>query len=250
MRLHEAVWVYAEQHGNDYAREYATLRKILSRYSVVEQKRLMLLTPDDSFPEGSNGILDGRNRYGQTKKKATRHPRSAATSNPAVEMKSPNSNFQSKFHAARAKLQTAKSKYHSVMMTENLLSLNTGYNQGNMSGVIHSIVGGVQHAILYARSNDKVSNPDDAYAAVATHVSDVLASAIGISRFEPEPLSSDELPSAKFAKARIDKAFGHYQLSRREAEQLSGGIDFDLPSEALLESTHSYFGDMHLPAEK
>ncbi|OWY91268.1 Acetylpolyamine aminohydrolase [Phytophthora megakarya] len=64
------------------------------------------------------------------------------------------------------------------------------------------------HGNEYAREYATFrSNAEDAYANVATHVTDVLASAIGISRFELEPLSSDELPSAEFVKARMAKVF-------------------------------------------
>ncbi|ETK79161.1 hypothetical protein F441_15225 [Phytophthora nicotianae CJ01A1] len=97
MRVHKAVWHFAVTGGNDYARRYAINRLELDDSMQIERdskflrgrggmrlrsawyklgdkecKRRMLVTPDDTFPEGTNGILDERKRGSRIRAKNTK----------------------------------------------------------------------------------------------------------------------------------------------------------------------------------
>ncbi|KAE9326020.1 hypothetical protein PF008_g16745 [Phytophthora fragariae] len=87
MRVHNAVWAFAESFGNDWARDYARERKTMSEpdrkkkdtkwlvghggkrlrdlwFGVPVGKRqlLMEITPDSSFPVDTDGVCDERQK--------------------------------------------------------------------------------------------------------------------------------------------------------------------------------------------
>ncbi|KAF4032732.1 hypothetical protein GN244_ATG15378 [Phytophthora infestans] len=227
MLIHEAVWIFAERSGNDHARKYASLRNGTTgtdrlkkdskwlrghggrrlrelRYQVPlhDREPMMQKHPDPTFPSGFDGIFDERRRSSQQRGSKRMLQNSPANDNIDSENEDPDLQRQFEF------LSAARSSYHLLASREHV---QTEYNRGGFSGVVETTILSMKHAILFARSKDRATTPDEAFAAVCGRVTDVIASALGIIRFEPEVVSESEEPSAQFAEAKIKKAFDTYK---------------------------------------
>jgi len=263
MRLHAAGWEFAETHGNDHARAYAAKRKELEKndlkikdskwlrghdgvrlrsmwnaLSADQQTAMMLKTCDPSFPVGTFGILDERSKL--VDKFGAEIRREVKIRKKSTHELSSKVKQGSRRSEAVGKLVSARAKYHGVSCKEQRALVSLHYDRGSMAGVMKAIVAGVQNTIQLARVTDRASTAEEAYAALATKLTDVFASVIGISSFDPESDSSEDAPSEEFALAIMQKAFDKLETVQRKVEQET--MNSNMTKDAILEDTHIYFG--------
>ncbi|KAE9200930.1 hypothetical protein PF002_g21683 [Phytophthora fragariae] len=142
-----------------------------------------------------------------------------------------------------ARLVRARSAYHKTVAAEQLLRVDTAYNNGDMTSLLHAVVAAVQHTLLLARSEGRASTAEEAYAAAAARLTDVFAVAIGVNKFDPDPADEIERPSAEFAEAKISKVEEQYRSAVQDAYQQCANDNRDEdPDAPLLEPDHAYFG--------
>ncbi|EGZ14513.1 hypothetical protein PHYSODRAFT_505000 [Phytophthora sojae] len=266
MRVHNAVWAFAESSGNDWARDYARERRTKSEpdrqkkdtkwlvghggkrlrdlwfaLPVDQRQLLMEQTPDSSFPVDTDGVCDERKtpraqRGGNvvTDNSSTHRTNSASTT---VGNGSAATGLQNKLVIMRS----ARANYHRIASDEHMIKLQTAYDHGNIGGVVDALVRSVAHAIHLARSQDRTSTVEETYQAVCIRVSDVLRPALNMTRFEPE-FQSDPL-SPEFAAARLAKALKGYRsgVVSVHDEFRAQGVVAD-PDRAILKVSHSLFG--------
>ncbi|EGZ21761.1 hypothetical protein PHYSODRAFT_495862 [Phytophthora sojae] len=171
MKMHAAVWHFAETDGNKYAKKYARKRKgvnatdressaskwlrnhggkrIRDAWKALSPKtkaRLMQETPDGTFPDQSEGILDERT-------KATAQPTSVAMPSTIQTKRNTNASCKDLTHL-RAVLNRNRSKYYGMVCKEEELQIKTTYNIGSVAGVIEAMASGVTNAICLAHSRD------------------------------------------------------------------------------------------------
>ncbi|KAE9313155.1 hypothetical protein PF008_g19808 [Phytophthora fragariae] len=142
-----------------------------------------------------------------------------------------------------ARLVRARSAYHKTVAAEQLLRVDTAYNNGDMTSLLHAVVAAVQHTLLLARSEGRASTAEEAYAAAAARLTDVFAVAIEVNKFDPDPADEIERPSAEFAEAKISKVEEQYRSAVQDAYQQCANDNRDEdPDAPLLEPDHAYFG--------
>ncbi|KAE9346013.1 hypothetical protein PR003_g7639 [Phytophthora rubi] len=300
MRVHNALWVLAETKGNDRARKYAQnrkmacpsdrtqmdskwlrghggtrLRKLWFSLPLEERVQLLKATPDSTFPETTNGVLDERLKRGRKRVKsritnelsrksavrlesdtgfeekqqtaleldATSAVRLGSISEDQRERRFQVPHQVSPLQVKTKEMLAGRSKYHKTASQEYLLKLQTNYDRGSLVGVIESTVQSVKHAIQLAWAEDRPRSANEAFEAVCSRVSDVFATAIGTSKFPPEPLSDSGTPSPSFAKARIDKAHSAYKASVMAIHDVCSSIGVgDGPDYTILNPDHAYLG--------
>ncbi|KAE9337329.1 hypothetical protein PF008_g12586 [Phytophthora fragariae] len=134
MRAHNAVWLFAEAVGNEYARWYASIRqtlleserrardttflcgrggdKIRDAWRDIgpdERERLIQATPDSSFPNDTYGIMDERRSYpGQRKQKSGATTATKITVKKTTAKKTTAKTNTAKKIAAKTKTTTVK----------------------------------------------------------------------------------------------------------------------------------------------
>ncbi|EGZ14081.1 hypothetical protein PHYSODRAFT_512693 [Phytophthora sojae] len=259
MKMHAAVWHFADTDGNKYTKKYARkgkglhatdressdskwlrnhggkrIRDAWKALSPKTKARLMQETPDDTFPDQSEGILDERT-------KATPQPTSVAMPSTIRTKRKTNASCKDLTHL-RAVLNRNRSKYYSVVCEEEELRIKTAYNNGSLAGVIEAMASGVKNAIYLAHSRDRCQTSTDAFRAVCLRVGDVLTSAMSNTSFPPEPNYDSDAPSPEFAAGRINQAWRNYQHSVKELRSAlaQNGVDGD-PDPSLLASIHPAF---------
>ncbi|KAJ8525808.1 hypothetical protein ON010_g15306 [Phytophthora cinnamomi] len=190
MKVHLAVWFYAETKGNAYARAYAKKRKLFDsdqkriqnskwirgrggqrlreawlKLSKAAKKRWFAAHPDHDFKGESNGIQDDRKSKKKTEGAAriesanqeeSHQPPRADTSTRHLPIRQTNVDPEPQgSKVLKQKMQLLKkhrSTYHQVVCEEENLRVDTAYNRGNMTGVITSLASGVQNAILQRKN--------------------------------------------------------------------------------------------------
>ncbi|OWY91018.1 hypothetical protein PHMEG_00040572 [Phytophthora megakarya] len=233
MRAHAAVWIYAQQYGNPYPKAYACKRSKLQGINKVEsdskwlrgrggmrlrqawflvpearRNALMLDTPDSSFPNGTNGIIDERTTRGRrTTKTATAETNESSTS--SVEN---NSQFRLKLSA----MTRARTHFHEITCKEKQLRVHAEYNRGSLVGALTATIESVRSAILLAHAADSPSSAKDAFVAVCSRLTDVFASVLGATKFAPEP--NDDPPCEEYPKTRIHKAEAKFLDALRDLQ--------------------------------
>ncbi|EGZ04331.1 hypothetical protein PHYSODRAFT_320419 [Phytophthora sojae] len=238
MRLHQAVWLYASLHGNDYARAYAKERLQLSEDArrvrdskwllnkggvrlreqwralpSPKRRRLLQETPDLSFPEGVDGILDERRRNLPRQKSVLESARELS----ATDMTSPD------VADKVVRMANARSNYHQILCEEHRLRVRAEYNRGSLAGVLESAASSVISAVALAKADcptttkaDCPTTSDEAFAAVCTRLTCVLGTMLGTAQFDPDP--DDDQPSRAFSESRIQAARRKYDVSVREVQ--------------------------------
>jgi hypothetical protein len=282
MRVHKALWKFAEISGNDYARKYAIKRKqtnvkerakgdskwlrghggkrlrtLWLSLPIEDRQALMNKTPDPSFPADTSVVFDEQFRKAphvegnarQSEQAGGLFRGSAASSSTGtveVQMNQDRSASQitsAAFQKNVAVMKSARAAYHRIASREYMVKMQTAYNRGNMAGVIESTVYSVVHAIHLAHAHDPPSSAVKAFEAICERVSDVLGPALTMSRFDPELRSDSETPSPEFAAKLLSKALGAYQRSVTFVHEECRADGVKIdPDRAILEATHSLFG--------
>ncbi|EGZ22888.1 hypothetical protein PHYSODRAFT_378231, partial [Phytophthora sojae] len=204
MRMHAAVWLFAETNGNDYARACAAkrktfpaevkkvkdsnwikrsggvrLRRMWTALTIDDRRRLMEQTPDDTFPPGTEGILDERTRL------AIDGEPTGGSDHISDTNVLPTSTIYPELQSKLIRLQRAQANFHEVVGKECMLRLDAHYNEGSLSGVIDSTVTWVQHAVLLSRARDRPGTAAEAYESIARRLTDVFRFALGTTRLSP-----------------------------------------------------------------
>ncbi|KAE9187540.1 hypothetical protein PF005_g20413 [Phytophthora fragariae] len=269
MRAHNVMWLFAKEFGNLYAKDYADKRQGVSEQAIMrmdskwlrgkggvrvrkawltlseeERNTRMQQLPDSSFPPGTNGILDERFNQDQRDRSVRQRRDSRVVSPQPLRawplVDGPN---QRGLQGRIARLVRARSAYHKTVAAEQLLRVDTAYNNGDMTSLLHAVVAAVQHTLLLARSEGRASTAEEAYAAAAARLTDVFAVAIGVNKFDPDPADEIERPSAEFAEAKISKVEEQYRSAVQDAYQQCANDNRDEdPDAPLLEPDHAYFG--------
>jgi hypothetical protein len=282
MRVHEALWKFAEIRGNDYARTYAIKRKQTNEKErakgdskwlrghgdkrlrtlwlslpIEDRQALMSKTPDPSFPMETTGVFDERFRKARRVEVNARQSEqaggvhrglvaSSSTGTGEVHAHQDRADSQSTsavFQKKVAVMKSARAAYHRIVSREHMIKLQTAYDRGNMAGVIESIVYSVVHAIHLARAQDSPTSAVEAFEAVCERVADVFGPALCISRFDPELPSDSDTPSPEFAAKILSKALGPYQRSVTLVHEECRAQGVKIdPDRAILKATHSLFG--------
>ncbi|OWY94141.1 hypothetical protein PHMEG_00036215 [Phytophthora megakarya] len=251
MRAHAAVWIYAQQYSNPYAKAYASKRSKLQGINKVESdskwlrgrggmrlrqawflvpeaRQNALDTPANTFPNGKNGIIDERTSRGRrTSKTATAEKYESSTS-------SGESNSQLRLKLAA--MTRARTHFHEVTCKEKQLRIHAGSFIGALTATIKS----VRSAIFLAHATDSPSSVEDAFVAVCSRLTDVFTSVLGATKFAPEP--NDDPPCEEYSKTRIHKAEAKFLDALRDLQQVqndSEQVNFDAP---ILEESNIFFG--------
>jgi hypothetical protein len=252
MRVHAAVWQFDASSGNDYAGKYVNdrilfnekehgkrdskwlrghggkrLRNMWLGQPIHVRTLLMSTTPDTSFPAGTTGVLDERfQKSGKVKgSRQTSKEIKGVPSRAALETQLQHSQLKElprpaerlpvddPFDKHKALMKTARSNYHRLASKEHLLKLQTEYDRGILAGVIEATVLSVKHAILLAKYQDSASTAEEAYKTVCEGVSDVLGTALGTTRWDPDREAGEDPPSPEFAALKMEKAHTAYKRS-------------------------------------
>ncbi|KAG6952015.1 hypothetical protein JG688_00013477 [Phytophthora aleatoria] len=141
-------------------------------------------------------------------------------------------------------LSRAKVWYYDTKCREVLLRLNTAYNLGNLTGVITAAVSSVHCVIHLARTRDRPSTSDEAFAAVSTRLTDVFASALATTMFPSDPDYGSDAPSEDFASTRIETARENYYsvIEAAQSRTIESNRDLFDPEPPILQPTYQFFG--------
>ncbi|KAE8996544.1 hypothetical protein PR003_g20574 [Phytophthora rubi] len=270
MRVHTAIWLFAEEKGNRYAQNYAKERKglkgatLLRRdsewllgkggirlrnawkdLSEARRQELLAATPDPSIIGDTFGILDERTKRsksepqdsdvadnGRKKQRLeSRGPMKAAKSSGAHGQDVPPDDQQ---------FQRARLEYHQVVVKESRVLMQLAYDSGNMDGLLKSLISGVESAIQVARFKKYTTQPKPDFEEVARQVADVFVSVKGMVQFAPEPFQGDDAPSESFAFARMVQAHEKYVTA---LNHLVGSHESSVdPDPPLFQAHHKFFG--------
>jgi hypothetical protein len=280
MKIHAAVWYFAEVEGNDWAKKYAHARKGLDdverasrdskwlrgrggtrlraaweALSHETKTQLLEQTPDAGFPAQTMGVWDERSalkcNQSESMEKApfeSKCPRTLSNPVQPAQVSVPSASRSttlspdSVLSHLRARFNRDRSLYYDVVCREEQLKIATAYNNGNLSGVIEAIVSGVTSAVYLARSQDRCKTSDEAFSAVCVRVGDVLASTHSNTWYPPKPDYSSDAPSAEFSSGRITRVRQKYRSSLKELrDELVRTENADDPDPPLL-SSHKFFG--------
>ncbi|ETP36899.1 hypothetical protein F442_15244 [Phytophthora nicotianae P10297] len=190
MRVHKAVWHFAVTGGNDYARRYAINRLELDGSMQIERdskflrgrggmrlrsawyklgdkecKRRMLETPDDTFPQGTNGILDERKREENWCPPQDHLAPVIHVSDDIANELNPNNLELLKDRTVR--LEIARSSYYDVLASEHMLRIHDSYNGGSLAGVMQATLESIKYAIVLAKVKDNPRTSEEGFDAVS-----------------------------------------------------------------------------------
>ncbi|EGZ21962.1 hypothetical protein PHYSODRAFT_491586, partial [Phytophthora sojae] len=227
--------LYASLHDNDYARAYAKERLQLSEDArrgrdskwllnkggvrlreqwcalpSPKRRRLLQETPDLSFPEGDDGILDERRRRSSSAIQLSPSVMESERELSATDMTSPD------VADKVVRMANTRSNYHQILCEEHRLRVRAEYNRGSLAGVLESAASSVISAVALAKA-DCPTTSDEAFAAVCTRLTCVLGTMLGTAHFDPDP--DDDQPSRAFSESRIQAARRKYDVSVRELQQ-------------------------------
>ncbi|KAG6945369.1 hypothetical protein JG688_00016583 [Phytophthora aleatoria] len=163
MKVHLAVWDFAEKEGTKQARADSAIRKMLKGKTQAEsdsrvlrgrgghrlrkswlkltksaQNELMDRTPDDSVPGAIDGILNERCTGSKMAPKGGTRPLEIYESHSRVmeTIDEVRDTIQDGHNLQETELRNpsrAKARYYDIKCREELLRLNTAYNLGNLT---------------------------------------------------------------------------------------------------------------------
>ncbi|KAG6964901.1 hypothetical protein JG687_00005709 [Phytophthora cactorum] len=205
--------------------------------------------PDDTVHGAIDGILDERWKGSKMAPKGGTQPLEICESHSRVvetidELRDTTQDGHNLLEIELRNLSRAKVWYYDIKCREELLRLNTAYNLGNLTGVITAAVSSVHCVIHLARTRDRPSTSDEAFAAVSTRLTDVFASALATTLFPSDPDYGSDAPSEDFASTRIETARENYYSAIEAAQSRTIESNRDLldPEPPILEPTYQFFG--------
>ncbi|OWY96549.1 hypothetical protein PHMEG_00033158 [Phytophthora megakarya] len=266
MLVHNAIWKYAEIHGNMFAKDYVQRRMQLSGVGLLVSDSKWLLRkggmrlrtqwksesentrqtffaefPDHSAEFDQFGICDERRtRRTQTTNLNQTGP---VSPNNMISTTIPTNLHVQGTDDLMYEMYKYRTEFHKIVVKEELMRLQSAFFKGDTMEMFESAFHSLESAVHLARFVDRPENVQDSFISIADRMTDVFAAIRGILLFPHE--LDEEAPDRQFATNRIVRAHQKYKEAFHKASARQA--DLDKPNHVdppILHHSATFFGQM------